>query len=371
MDSGTDASNALKAQAAATPGPTTAAASDTVIAEEAKLLGTDQSSLAHPASPPQDPSAAGHQQPQQQQQQQQTETTLQDSIAPTERHIVGEELDDRVLAAVPVLQHTQADTTPLTAADPSVVHTHMPAGTLATRGIAGEEQESKATVAPWQPDTAVEPVHEPEQASISQLPKSAEPPAMAHASDHHSVVLMSQGSRSAHSQADQGQAGAMQEAQEDHGPRQGHCPDRHTGSRARSLHRHRREGHSREGNVKEAVDVEDGEMPSAVCDGNTEAVQKAADAVVGEELHPMAATPAAGTDALERSSGPAANRQHQALHGRALTKPNANAVFTGTHLFRGQPGSNAEVFGSWQDSDVEQTGCTVTDVVLAVCRVQI
>ena len=290
-------------------------------AEEAKLLGTDQSSLVHPASPPQDPSADGHQQPQQQQQVVVTETASQDNIAPIERHVVGEELGDRASTAAPLLQQAHTDTVPLTTADPSVVHMHKSAGTLTTRDIVGKEQDPEASLAAPQPDTAVKPLHEPEQPSISQLPKSDEPPPMAHASDYQSVVLMSQGSGSAYSQADQGQAGTMQEDQEDHGPRQGRSPGGHKGSHPEIPHR-------REGNVTETLDVEDGEMPSAACDGNTEAVQKAEDAVVGEELYPMGATPAAGTYALERSSG-LANSQHQALHGRALIKPDVFKCLSG------------------------------------------
>ena len=266
----------------------------------------------HPASPPHGPSADGHQQPQQQQQVV-TRTTLQDSMAaaPAETHTVGEELDDRASTAAPLLQHTA----PVIAADHSLVHTHKPVSSLTARDIVGEERDPKASTAASQPHTALKAVHEPEQPPrASQLPKSDEP-AMAHADDHQSVVVVSQGGRPPDTQADKGQAGAMQDAQEECDTWLGDSSHGHERSHADSPHRH-----IREGAAAEALGVEDGEVPGAACDGSTEAVQKAADAVVGEELHPKAATPAAGRDTLRNFSGPAAISQHQALHGTALSQ---------------------------------------------------
>ena len=236
---------------------TTGATSDTVTAEQEKLLGIGQSSLVHPTSQPHDPSAEGHQQQQQQQQQQQVtiQTSLQDSMAaaPAETHVVGEELDDRASTAAPLLQHTHAGIMPPTTAGDSVVHMHKPASSLLASNVVGEEQDPKASAAASAPDVAVKAIHELEQPPTSQRPKSNELPT----------------------------------------------------------------AHTRDA---EAVDDEDGEVPSVARDGHIEAVQKAADAVVGEELHSKAATTAAGTDALRTASGLAANSQHQALHGKALTE---------------------------------------------------
>ena len=76
--------------------------------------------------------------------------------------------------------------------------------------------------------------------------------------------------------------------------RQGYSPCGRERSHAKSRHRHI---------AAKAVDVEDGEMPSALSDGNTKALQTAADAVDREEPHPNAATVTAGPGGLRASSG--------------------------------------------------------------------
>ena len=313
LDTGTDPPKA-SAQAALAQAPTTGDTCETVTAEQEKLQG-NQASLMHPASPLHGPSG-GHQQQQQQQQQQQRQAviqpTLQGSIAapPAERHIVGEELDNRASSAAPLLQHPQADTVPLTAAEHSMVHTQEAGSSLPARDVVREEEsDPQASVAASQPDTA-------EQPPTSQLPKSGEPPT-AHANDHQGEVLTSQDGGLPDSKADKGQAGAIQQAHEGGSTRQGYSPCGRERSHAKSRHRHI---------AAKAVDVEDGEMPSALSDGNTKALQTAADAVDREEPHPNAATVTAGPDELRASSGLVANSQHQALHGKALIKPSVFQV---------------------------------------------
>ena len=313
LDSGTDPPKA-SAQAADAQAPTTGATCEAVTAEQEKLQG-NQASLMHPASPLHGPSG-GQQQPQQQQQQQQavTQTTLQGSIAapPAERHVVGEELDNRASSAAPLLQHPQADTAPLTAAEHSMVHTQEAGSLLPARDIVREEESDlQGSVAASQPDTACKPAPDPEQPPTSELPKPGEPPT-AHANDHQGEVLTSQDGGLPDSKADKGQAGAMQQAHEGGSTRQGYSPCGRERSHAKSRHRHI---------AAKAVDVEDGEMPDVSSDGNTKALQTAADAVVREEPHPNAATTAAGPDGLRTSSGLAANSQHQAVHGKTLIKP--------------------------------------------------
>lgn len=299
---GTNPHNASNAQAAPTPASTTGAASHTATEEQENPLENGQSSLAHPASPPQDGSADHHQQHQSQLQQEGTETTLQEgtAAAPAERRIVG-------TAAFFAQHHENA--VPLTATDHSAAHTQMPASTLTATDIVGEEQDPKASVPASQPDTAVRPLQQPEQWSGNQHPASDEL-LMLHARGHEGGALISQGSRSPHSQLDPGNPNTQQEGREGDGTRDGSSPHGHEHSHADSEQEHRRDLSA------EAGDVEDGEMPSEV---NSEAVDKAADAVVGEEVHPKDSTAAGAKPALGPSSRLASDSQHQALHGRYLT----------------------------------------------------
>ena len=233
----------------------------------------------------------------------------QHSIAatPAEGHIVGEELDMRASTAAAPLQHTHAGTVPLTAADQLTAHTHKPVSALSTTGVMGEEQEPKASMPASLPGTATKAVQKREQLSGIELPKLESTP---HASAQLGAEATSQGSRSPDSQAGQD---AMEAAQEARGTRRSHSPSGHERSNAnKGLHRHSREG------AAEAVDVEDGEMAGGPCEADAKSVQKAADAVVGEELHPKASV--AVTDASRTSSRPPSSNLHHASHARAATK---------------------------------------------------
>ena len=247
-----------------------------------------------------------HNQQHQQQLLQQERDEHQSMTVPAAQHlVVGEELDARASATAA----TEASALlPPQDSDQPAADTLLPTDAPTTKDVAGEEQDLKASAPAAESGSETSVAQKTDRDLVSALPKLE---SALHEQDQIGVTANGVHESPPPSQTDITQAETQQAQEGNHTSRHSHHPSAHEDSHGRGLGRHRKRPAAAAGS--EAMDVEDGEVPHELLGDPAQASQKAANAVVGEELHSKASTEE--LNAGQTSSGPPSNGHDRGVTG--------------------------------------------------------